>query len=236
MNERRLDVLDELCTPSMARGWRRWVAPFQASFPDMRMEIVQLVADGDTVVGRFNVLGHAHGRVARSGRDRQAIRERRRGLLLQLRGRADRGGVGARGHARSHATAWPRERFTIILRPPLRWSAGAGSPTDTSQSRRRATHLSGHAGDPERRRATQHRSVTRSDRKSTSQPVAARGPTGRVGRHRPTSGTLALRKSRGLVGWRLLWYPVRGRERLTEAKRRRQGLVVCRAALPFEGL
>jgi predicted ester cyclase len=53
MNERRLDVLDELCTPSMARRWRRWVAPFQASFPDMRMEIVQLVAEADTVVGRF---------------------------------------------------------------------------------------------------------------------------------------------------------------------------------------
>ena len=53
MNERRLNVLKELCTPSMARRWRRWVAPFQASFPDMRMEIVQLVAEGDTVVGRF---------------------------------------------------------------------------------------------------------------------------------------------------------------------------------------
>jgi predicted ester cyclase len=53
MNERRLDVVDELCTPSMARRWRRWVSPFQASFPDMRMEIVQLVAEGDTVVGRF---------------------------------------------------------------------------------------------------------------------------------------------------------------------------------------
>ena len=53
MNERRLDVIDELCTPSMARRWRRWVSPFQASFPDMRMEIVQLVAEGDTVVGRF---------------------------------------------------------------------------------------------------------------------------------------------------------------------------------------
>jgi predicted ester cyclase len=53
MNERRLDLIDELCTPAMARRWRRWVTPFQASFPDMRMEIVQLVAEGDTVVGRF---------------------------------------------------------------------------------------------------------------------------------------------------------------------------------------
>ena len=53
MNRRRLDVLGELCTPSMARRWRRWVAPFQSSFPDMRMEIARLVAEGDTVVGRF---------------------------------------------------------------------------------------------------------------------------------------------------------------------------------------
>jgi predicted ester cyclase len=53
MNARRLDVADELCTPAMARRWRAWVAPFLSSFPDMRMEIVQLVGEGDTVVGRF---------------------------------------------------------------------------------------------------------------------------------------------------------------------------------------
>jgi predicted ester cyclase len=53
MNERRLDLIDGLCTPAMARRWRRWVAPFQASFPDMRMEIVQLVTERDTVAGRF---------------------------------------------------------------------------------------------------------------------------------------------------------------------------------------
>ncbi len=53
MNARRLDVLNELCTPAMADRWHAWVAPFQASFPDMRMEIVQLVEEGDTVVGRF---------------------------------------------------------------------------------------------------------------------------------------------------------------------------------------
>ena len=53
MNARRLDVLNELCTPAMARRWHAWVAPFQASFPDMRMEVVQLVEEGDTVVGRF---------------------------------------------------------------------------------------------------------------------------------------------------------------------------------------
>jgi predicted ester cyclase len=53
MNDRRLDVLDDLCTTAMARRWRRWVTPFLASFPDMRMDIVQLVTEGDTVVGHF---------------------------------------------------------------------------------------------------------------------------------------------------------------------------------------
>jgi hypothetical protein len=43
-------------------------------------------------------------------------------------------------------------------------------------------------------------------------------------------------ESQGLVVGRLLCESGGRRERLTEAKRRRQGLVVCRAALPFEGL
>ena len=53
MNARNLDVLGELCTPAMARRWRAWVTPFQASFPDMRMKIVQLLEEAETVVGRF---------------------------------------------------------------------------------------------------------------------------------------------------------------------------------------
>ena len=57
MNARNLEVLDELCTPAMARRWRGWVTPFQVSFPDMRMEVVGLVEEGDTVVGRFTCSG-----------------------------------------------------------------------------------------------------------------------------------------------------------------------------------
>jgi predicted ester cyclase len=53
MNAGRLDVLDELYTRDLAAGARRWIAPFRASFPDVRMEVVQLVAEGDVVVGRF---------------------------------------------------------------------------------------------------------------------------------------------------------------------------------------
>jgi predicted ester cyclase len=57
MNAGRLEVIDELYAPKLAGAAKRWIAPFQASFPDMRMEIVELVAEGDTVVGRFRCSG-----------------------------------------------------------------------------------------------------------------------------------------------------------------------------------
>jgi predicted ester cyclase len=53
MNHGRLEVLDELYEPRPAAAARRWIAPFLASFPDVQMEIVELVAEGDRVVGRF---------------------------------------------------------------------------------------------------------------------------------------------------------------------------------------
>jgi predicted ester cyclase len=67
LNGGRLEVIDELYTPELAPAARRWMAPFRASFPDMRMEVVDLIAEGDTVVGRFTCsathlgewLGHA---------------------------------------------------------------------------------------------------------------------------------------------------------------------------------
>lgn len=57
MNGGNLDRLEEFYTPRLARAARRWIAPFQASFPDMRMEIVDLIAEGDQVVGRFQCSG-----------------------------------------------------------------------------------------------------------------------------------------------------------------------------------
>jgi predicted ester cyclase len=53
MNGGRLDVIDELYTPQMAPGARRWIEPFRESFPDVQMEIVELIAEGEKVVGRF---------------------------------------------------------------------------------------------------------------------------------------------------------------------------------------
>ena len=66
-NGSRLEVIEELYAPELARAARHWMAPFRASFPDVRMEIVELIAEGDKVVGRFTCsathlgawLGHA---------------------------------------------------------------------------------------------------------------------------------------------------------------------------------
>jgi steroid delta-isomerase-like uncharacterized protein len=57
-----LSVLEEIYTPAMARAAARWIAPFREAFPDFRMEIVQLVADDDTVVARFRCSGTHLGR------------------------------------------------------------------------------------------------------------------------------------------------------------------------------
>ena len=53
LNGGHLEVIDELYAPELAPAARRWIAPFRASFPDVHMEIVELIAEGDTVVGRF---------------------------------------------------------------------------------------------------------------------------------------------------------------------------------------
>lgn len=53
LNGGRLDVIDELYAPELADEAKAWIAPFQRSFPDMRMEVIELVAEGDLVVGRF---------------------------------------------------------------------------------------------------------------------------------------------------------------------------------------
>jgi predicted ester cyclase len=57
LNGGRLEVIDELYTPELAPAARRWIAPFRASFPDVHMEVVDLIAEGDKVVGRFTCSG-----------------------------------------------------------------------------------------------------------------------------------------------------------------------------------
>ncbi len=53
----RLELIDALYAPALAEETKAWVAPFRASFPDTHMEIIDLIAEGDTVVGRFTCSG-----------------------------------------------------------------------------------------------------------------------------------------------------------------------------------
>jgi predicted ester cyclase len=50
-------AVDELFAPRAARRVKRLFAEFRSAFPDWREEIVELVAEGDTVAGRFRCSG-----------------------------------------------------------------------------------------------------------------------------------------------------------------------------------
>jgi len=47
------EVIDELFTPEMTAAVREWFGAFRRSFPDLNMEVIDLVAEDDTVVARF---------------------------------------------------------------------------------------------------------------------------------------------------------------------------------------
>jgi predicted ester cyclase len=57
LNAGRMEVIDELYAPALVDEAKAWIAPFRASFPDVQMEIIDLIAEGDTVVGRFTCSG-----------------------------------------------------------------------------------------------------------------------------------------------------------------------------------
>ena len=50
-------AVEELFAPRAARRVRRLFAEFRAAFPDWHEEVVQLVAEGDAVAGRFRYSG-----------------------------------------------------------------------------------------------------------------------------------------------------------------------------------
>jgi hypothetical protein len=54
-------ALEELFAPRTARRVKRLFAEFRSAFPDWREEIVELVAERDTVAGRFRCSGTHRG-------------------------------------------------------------------------------------------------------------------------------------------------------------------------------
>jgi predicted ester cyclase len=61
VGQHNLDVLDEVAAGEFGRAARRWVQPFRSAFPDFEMEIVELIAEGDKVVGHFRCSGTHRG-------------------------------------------------------------------------------------------------------------------------------------------------------------------------------
>ena len=57
VSQRNAEPLEELAEERFADLARRWISPFRSAFPDFRMEIVQLIAEDDTVVAHFRCSG-----------------------------------------------------------------------------------------------------------------------------------------------------------------------------------
>jgi len=97
VGEHNLEVLEQVASAPFAEGARRWVVPFQGAFPDFTMEIVDLIAEGDTVVGHFKCSGTHRGEwlgVPGTGRrfedvDEVYIFQIRDGKLVSARGVED---------------------------------------------------------------------------------------------------------------------------------------------------
>jgi predicted ester cyclase len=47
------ELVDDLFAPEAAAFAHEWFGAFRRSFPDLRMDVVELLAEGETVVGRF---------------------------------------------------------------------------------------------------------------------------------------------------------------------------------------
>ena len=61
VNGADLTDLDEVAEAGFAEGVRRWIAPFRESFPDFRMEVVDVIAEPGKVVGHFKCSGTNEG-------------------------------------------------------------------------------------------------------------------------------------------------------------------------------
>jgi predicted ester cyclase len=57
VNAGDLEALGEVATGQIAEAARHWIGPFRVSFPDFRMEVRDVIAEGDKVVGYFKCSG-----------------------------------------------------------------------------------------------------------------------------------------------------------------------------------
>ena len=57
VNAGDLEALAGIASGQIASEAERWIGPFRESFPDFRMEVVNVVAETDKVVGHFRCSG-----------------------------------------------------------------------------------------------------------------------------------------------------------------------------------
>ena len=138
------ELVDDLFTPAMARRARRWFKPFRAAFPDVRMEVVELVEEGETVVARFACsathAGPWQGHDP-SGRRSEDVAEV---YFFRFEGRADRRDVGTGGHRLPPSPAGPRDDLTargpcshMAVKPPSRTRVVPVTKRESSPQRKR---------------------------------------------------------------------------------------------------
>ncbi len=61
VNERDFDSIDEVAAGQIASRARHWVGPFRDSFPDFHMEVIDVIAEDDKVMGYFKCSGTHEG-------------------------------------------------------------------------------------------------------------------------------------------------------------------------------
>jgi predicted ester cyclase len=61
VNQRDFASIDEVASGQIATEARRWVGPFSESFPDFRMDVIDVIAEDDKVVGYFKCSGTHEG-------------------------------------------------------------------------------------------------------------------------------------------------------------------------------
>ena len=61
INDRDEAAVTALATGELAERARRWTRPFDAAFPDFRMEVAELVTEGETVVAHLRCSGTHEG-------------------------------------------------------------------------------------------------------------------------------------------------------------------------------
>jgi predicted ester cyclase len=61
VNDGDLDAIDQVATGQIASEAQRWIGPFRDSFPDFHMEVVEVIAEADKVMGYFKCSGTHEG-------------------------------------------------------------------------------------------------------------------------------------------------------------------------------